>query len=138
MAPLRILLVDDNDDHRFLAKRALSLLAPEIDVVLDTARDGEDAVEKLLRDRAPLPQLVLLDIKMPRRDGFGVLEAFRADPRTAALAIVMMTSSENSADIARAMQLGADDYVTKPMDPREFRQALHAIVRKWAAKLAST
>ena len=131
---VRVLLVDDNEDHRFLATRAFAALKGELDVELALARDGDDALDQLLGDGAPpLPDLVLLDIKMPGRDGFEVLEALRADARARALRIVMMTSSENAADVARARELGADDYVTKPMDPRAFRESVHALVRRYAA-----
>ena len=128
--------MDDNPDHRFLTRRALATLAPDIAVEIETAHDGEQAIARLLDDATTddaLPDLVLLDIKMPYKDGFQVLEALRGDVRTSGLRVVMMTSSENAADIARARALGADDYVTKEMDPRAFRLAVHAVVRKWAA-----
>lgn len=131
---MRVLLVDDNEDHRFLATRAFAALKREMDVELALARDGDDALDQLLgREAAPLPDLVLLDIKMPGRNGFDVLEALRADPRARGLRVVMMTSSENAADVARAKELGADGYVTKAMDPRAFRESVHALVRRYAA-----
>ena len=128
----KVLLVDDNEDHRFLATRSLRALRPEVDVEVAVAADGEEALERLAEGE--LPDLVLLDIKMPRRDGFEVLEALRGEARTRGLRVVMMTSSENAADVARARALGADDYVTKAMDPREVRESVHAIVRRWAAR----
>lgn len=134
---MRILLVDDNADHRFLAKRALAALAPELPLDVEVADDGEEAVERLADETRPLPDLLLLDIKMPRRDGFQVLEAVRGSARTNRLIVVMMTSSENAADVARARALGADDYVTKEMDPRAFRAAVHDVVRRWAAHLSA-
>lgn len=131
---MRVLLVDDNEDHRFLARRALAALRGELPVEVETAGGGDEAIARLLH-AAPLPDLVLLDIKMPLRDGFDVLRALRADPRTRELPVVMMTSSENAADVARARELGANDYVTKPMDPAAFRQTLHALARAWSARL---
>ena len=129
---LRILLVDDNDDHRFLTRRAL---AQAEGVTLLLARDGEEALAAC-RGPHPPPHLVLLDIKMPRRDGFEVLAALRADPRTRALPIVMFTSSENGGDVARATSLGADDYVTKPLDARAFGEAVRGILAKWRDEAA--
>lgn len=127
---LRVLLVDDNDDHRFLSRRALAALPPERRVALTLAPDGDEALARC-RAPGPLPDLVLLDIKMPRRDGFEVLAALRADPATRGLPVVMFTSSENGGDVARAKSLGADDYVTKPLDPRAFGEAVRALVDRW-------
>jgi CheY-like chemotaxis protein len=123
---LHVLVVDDNDDHRFLTRRALAQ-SPEVTLLF--ARDGEEA---LLVCRGPTrPDLVLLDIKMPRKDGFEVLAALRADPRTASLPVVMLTSSENGGDVARAKALGADDYVTKPLDAKTFGERVRGIVAAW-------
>lgn len=127
--PLRVLLVDDNEDHRFLAKRALAALPPERRVELSVARDGDEGLE---RARAgPRPDLVLLDIKMPRRDGFEVLAELRAAARTRDLLVVMFSSSENDSDVERARRLGADDYVTKPLDARSFGEAVRGILLRW-------
>lgn len=123
---LRVLVVDDNDDHRFLTRRALSQAQ---DVALSFARDGDEALA--LCRAEPRPDLVLLDIKMPRKDGFEVLAALRADPRTAGLLVVMLTSSENGGDVARAKALGADDYVTKPLDARTFGDHVRGILSAW-------
>lgn len=127
----RVLLVDDNDDHRFLARRALARLADP--PVLSTARDGEEALAACLHGERP--DLVLLDIKMPRRSGFEVLAALRADPATRGLPVVMFTSSENGGDVARARELGADDYVTKPLDPAAFGDTVRAVVDAWRTRL---
>lgn len=129
---LRILIVDDNPDHRFLAQRVLKSLATQLPLELATADDGEEA---LARVAAQLPDLVLLDIKMPRRDGFDVLAALRRDPRTASLPIVMFTSSEAGADVARATALGASGYMTKPLDAKAYGEALRACVASWARTL---
>ena len=125
--PFHVLLVDDNDDHRFLTRRAL---AQAEGVSLLLARDGEEALEACRRS-APRPDLVLLDIKMPRKDGFEVLAALRADALTRDLRVVMFTSSENGGDVARARSLGADDYVTKPLDARGFGDAVRDILARW-------
>ena len=129
---IRILVVDDNPDHRFLTKRALQSLSGEIALTMEFAEDGEVGLEKL---RASRPDLLLLDIKMPRKDGFDVLEAVRRDPATATLPVVMFTSSEAGADVERATKMGASDYVTKPLDAREFADGLRACIRRWAPRL---
>ncbi len=129
---LRILVVDDNADHRFLTQRVLKGLAPEVPLAVDFAEDGEAGLERL---QGELPDLVLLDIKMPRKDGFDVLEAVRKDPRTAALPVIMFTSSEVGADVDRARALGASDYVAKPLDAKSFAEGLRACVLRWARRL---
>lgn len=127
--PLAILVVDDNADHRFLTQRALRALS---DVQLDVraAEDGDRALAAL---RASRFDLVLLDVKMPGKDGFDVLRAVRADPALAPLVVVMLSSSENRSDVDRATELGADGYVTKPMDPQRFRDVVCDTVRSFAA-----
>ncbi|HUR69083.1 MAG TPA: response regulator [Candidatus Thermoplasmatota archaeon] len=127
-----ILLVDDNFDHRFLAKRALKPLEADGAVRVEVAEDGEQALAKLRGGLAP--SLVLLDIKMPRKDGFEVLSDIRADAATARLPVVMLTSSENRVDIERARTLGADDYMTKPLDAKDFQEKVRALVAAWLAK----
>jgi CheY-like chemotaxis protein len=129
---LRILVVDDNADHRFLERRVLKGIAADVPLAVEFAEDGEDALLKL---QAIVPDLLLLDIKMPRKDGFDVLEAVRRDPRTAALPVVMFTSSEAGADVDRARALGASDYLTKPLDAKAFAEDLRACVVKWARRL---
>ena len=124
-----VLLVDDNQDHRFLTKRALRPLENEGRLRVLTAEDGEEAY-RMLKDGIA-PGLVLLDIKMPRRDGFTLLQDVRADASMKELRVAMFSSSENRADIERARQLGADEYVTKPLDAREFQDKVRATVVAW-------
>lgn len=124
-----VLLVDDNQDHRFLTKRALKPLETEGRLRVMTAEDGEEAY-RMLKDGIS-PGLVLLDIKMPRRDGFTLLQDVRGDPGMRELRVVMFSSSENRADVERARQLGADDYVTKPLDAREFQDKVRTTVVAW-------
>ncbi len=131
IAPV-VLLVDDNPDHRFLATRALRELVTAGRISVETADDGEAGLERM--KRAPLPGLVLLDIKMPRKDGFEVLRDVRADPTTARLYVLMLSSSENKGDQERARELGADGYVTKPLDARAFQDAMRATVAAWLSR----
>lgn len=122
-----VLLVDDNLDHRFLTRRALRAWESEGRVRVEVAEDGESALDRL---RAPpAPDLVLLDIKMPRLDGFEVLERIRQEGRRPP--VVMFTSSENRTDLERARRLGADDYVTKPLDAGDFQAKVRATVLAW-------
>ena len=127
-----VLLVDDNFDHRFLTRRALKPLESEGKLAVIVAEDGEEAWGKLADGLSP--NLVLLDIKMPRRDGFELLRDIRKTEALAKLRVVMFTSSENRLDVDRARELGADDYVTKPLDAREFQQKVRETVASWLAR----
>lgn len=124
-----VLLVDDNLDHRYLTRRALRPLEAERRLVVEIAEDGEAALMRL--KRGLVPGLVLLDIKMPRRDGFQLLQDIRADPAMTGLRVVMFTSSENRTDVERARTLGADDYVTKPLDALAFQEKVRDTVLAW-------
>ena len=100
MRPLRILLVEDDQDHVFLIRRALADL-DDVAVAIEVEGDGQQAVERLARSRFEAggrPQLVLLDLKMPRMDGLEVLRHIRADEAARGLPVVVLTSSERQED----------------------------------------
>jgi two-component system, response regulator len=131
---LRILLVEDDEDHVFLVRRALADLA-DAAVTVEVAGDGEQATERLARARyAPggPPQLVLLDLKMPRMDGLEVLARIRADEATQDLPVVVLTSSERQEDRQEALRLGATWFVCKPIDGRRFRAEVQQLADRWA------
>lgn len=131
-----ILLVEDNADDVELTLRAFrkSDLLNTVTVV----RDGVEALEYLLatgehaaRDANALPDLVLLDIKLPRVDGLQVLERLRANPRTRLLPVVVLTSSAEPRDLLTCYSLGANSYVRKPIDFKQFSRALQQIGSYW-------
>ena len=116
-----ILLVDDDDNDAVLIKRAFARSG--IPHLINTVKDGQEAICYLsgdvpYRDRSknPLPALVLLDIKMPMKDGFEVLRWIRAQPEFARLCVVMLTSSDEIRDVNKAYQLGATSFLVKPLD----------------------
>ena len=132
----QILLVEDNPDDVELTLRAFrkSDLLNTVTVV----RDGVEALEYLLatgghaeRDANALPDLVLLDIKLPRVDGLQVLERLRANPRTRLLPVVVLTSSAEPRDLLTCYSLGANSYVRKPIDFKQFSRALQQIGSYW-------
>lgn len=127
----RVLVVDDNPDHRFLTKRALAPLRERLGVEVTLAEGGVQAVATVANER---PDLVLIDVKMPGMDGFEVLVRIRAALQPAPPRVIMLTSSENAADKARAAALGADGFVTKPIDAREFADLVRATVEPWALR----
>ena len=134
MRALRVLLAEDDEDHVFLIRRALAGLA-EVAVTVEVVGDGEQAVERLGRARfAPgrPPDLVLLDLKMPRMDGLEVLRRLRADEAARDLPVVVLTSSERAEDREEALRLGATWFVCKPLDGRRFRAELQQLADRWA------
>lgn len=106
----RVLVVDDSPQIRELIKVILELEGFEV----QTAVDGAEAVERV---RASAPDLMTIDVRMPRLDGFGAVEMLRADPATADLRIVMVTACAQADDRRRGEEVGVDSYVTKPFDP---------------------
>lgn len=125
-----ILLVEDNEDDIELTRRAFarSHVANTIDVV----RDGAEAIERLLGDaRAPLPALVLLDLKLPKVDGLEVLRQLRADEHTRLLPVVILTSSREERDVVEGYRLGANSYVRKPVDFAAFQVAVEQLGLYW-------
>lgn len=127
----QVLVVDDNPDHRFLTQRALVPLRATLGVHVRVAAGGLEALASAARDR---PDLVLVDVKMPGLDGFEVLVRLRAALQPRPPRVIMLTSSENAADEARAAALGADGFVTKPIDAKDFARVVRSTVEAWAAR----
>lgn len=131
-----ILLVEDNEDHEVLALRALRKhnLANEITVT----RDGAEALDYLFgmgpytgRDTRRMPQVVMLDLKLPKVDGLEVLRRIRADERTRLLPVVVLTSSDEERDIVESYSLGANSYIRKPVDFQQFMDATRQLGLYW-------
>ena len=122
----KVLVVDDTDSIRLLIRTNLEIA----DFEVDEAVDGRDALEQLAVD--PLPDAVTVDMMMPRLDGVATVQAMRADPRTAGLAIIMVSTQNHPADIQRANDAGVDGYVVKPFDPDHLIDALNAAIAERA------
>ena len=131
-----ILLVEDNPDDEALTLRALKRANVRNPVVV--ARDGVEALDYLFgtgahtgRDTSDTPQVVLLDLKLPRLDGLEVLRRLRADARTKLLPVVILTSSTEDQDRIAGYELGANSYVRKPVDFSQFVDAVRQLGLYW-------
>jgi two-component system response regulator len=131
-----ILLVEDNPDDEALAVRALKKSNIVNEIVV--ARDGVEALNYLLgegayagRDRRVIPRLILLDLKLPKLDGLGLLRRLRADDRTKLLPVVILTSSNEEQDRINGYSLGANSYVRKSVDFNQFSEATRQLVLYW-------
>jgi len=128
------LSVDDNEDDQFLLKRTREKCACPLDIQM--VSDGNKAIEYLGgfenyrdRERFPMPQIILLDLKMPRKNGFEVLEWMNRESPAERPPVAVFTSSQNAADIKRAYDLGASWYLAKPVEYAELTQLIQLIGR---------
>jgi CheY-like chemotaxis protein len=139
--PVRVLdfvlmLVEDDPDHVLLIQRALAkanLVNP-----LRIVRDGDEAIAYLSgqgpygdRNRYPLPSLILLDLKLPRKSGLEVLEWIRSDPALRVLPVVALTSSAETSDIERAYALGVNSYLVKPLGFEDLLDLVKSLGMYW-------
>ena len=127
-----ILLVEDDPDHEALAIRALrkANVANEIKV----ARDGAEAIEYMngiATGQNRVPQLVLLDLKLPKVEGLEVLRSIRASDKTAMLPVVVLTSSDEERDIVSSYRLGVNSYIRKPVNFTDFAEATKQLGMYW-------
>ncbi len=131
-----ILLVEDNADDEALTIRALKHNSVLNDIVV--ARDGVEALDYLFctgkfsnRNGTIMPQVVLLDLKLPKIDGLEVLRRLRADDRTRILPVVILTSSKEEQDLLNGYKLGANSYICKPVDFVQFTEAVKQLKLYW-------
>jgi len=131
-----ILLAEDREDDVLLVKKAFQ--SPEMNCRLQVVRDGEQAISYLsgegqFRDREqfPFPDLLLLDLKMPRVDGFEVLRWIRQHPRLRNLRVVVLTASNQIRDVNEAYRIGANSFLVKPLDFENFVETSKALRKYW-------
>jgi two-component system response regulator len=131
-----ILLVEDNPDDEALTLRALKRNNILNEVIV--ARDGAEALDYLFargahsgRDTGKQPEVILLDLKLPKVDGLEVLQQIRQDERTRRLAVVILTSSNEERDIIAGYDLGANSYIRKPVDFNQFMDAVRQLGVYW-------
>jgi len=131
--PIEILLVEDNQEEAELTMS--SLREGRVRNRIHWAEDGEEAMAFLHRQgshaRAPRPDLILLDLRLPRMSGHEVLEAIKQDPNLKRIPVVIMTASDDEKDILRAYDRHANCYVTKPVDIDKFMEVIRSIEDFW-------
>ena len=130
---MRFLLVEDDDDHAHLVERHLRRDPRPNE--LDRASDGAEALA-ILRQRPPYeakarPDIILLDLKLPKVDGLEVLEAVKEDPDLSAIPVVIMSTSDAERDRTKAYALHANSYLVKPIDYENFRQMVTDLLNYW-------
>jgi two-component system, chemotaxis family, response regulator Rcp1 len=132
-APIEILLVEDNQGDMRLTKEALK--EGRVYNNLHWAKDGIEALEFLRKEgkyaNAPHPDIILLDLNMPKKDGREVLSEIKADDRLKHIPVVILTTSKAEEDVLRSYNLHANCYVTKPVDLDKFISVVQAIDRFW-------
>jgi CheY-like chemotaxis protein len=132
-----ILLIEDNEDHIEHTVDALREggLVNQIIVI----RDGKSALEYMHREgeysdpkKSPHPCLILLDVKLPKKGGFEVLENLKNDPELKIIPVILLTTTGNKEDIERGARLGANDYIVKPVEFDNFMQKVKGLGKYWA------
>lgn len=136
MREIDILLAEDNEDHAFLTKKAISQIENNgFKYILHTVRDGEEVIKYIKKvgvySDEPRPDLVLLDLNMPKKDGFEVLEELKGSPMYKVIPVIVLTSSAAEEDVMRSYGLGTNVYVTKPVNFEEFVEKVMSIPRCW-------
>jgi two-component system, OmpR family, alkaline phosphatase synthesis response regulator PhoP len=119
--PSKILIADDEQNIVI----SLEFLMKREGFVVSIAQDGEEAVEKI---RAELPDLVLLDVMMPKKSGFEVCQEVKSDPALQSVRILMLTAKGRDTEVAKGLALGADAYMTKPFSTRELVERVRSML----------
>ena len=132
--PVEILLVDDNEDDIIIIQEVFADM--KLVTIVNTVRDGEEALAYLQRKGkykdARVPDLVLLDINMPKMNGYEVLERMKTDPGLQSLPVIMLTMSEREEDVVRAHESGACSFIHKSVGLDQFRERLKQYEHYWA------
>lgn len=133
---LTILLVEDNESDVKITTRAF--LQAELHTALFIVSDGQECLDFIRHEGSyqdpaqyPRPDLILLDINMPRVDGFGVLKVLKADERFKAIPVIMLSASKNDADVRKSYQLGANSFIQKPVDYEKFTRVIEGFNNYW-------
>jgi CheY-like chemotaxis protein len=131
-----LFLIEDNPSDIDLTRRALEKGGVANPVVV--AEDGQEALDYLFGEATPagealheLPTLILMDLKLPKVSGFGILRRIREDPRAKTVPVVILTSSKEQEDVIKGYDLGANGYIRKPVDSRQFQDTISQLGLYW-------
>ncbi|MEX2247903.1 MAG: response regulator [Dehalococcoidia bacterium] len=132
--PVQILLVDDNPDDVLITQRGME--RSHVANTMHVARDGQEAIDFLFRQGqygpdTPRPDLILLDVNLPKANGLEVLERIRDNRELAAIPVIMLTASDRDEDVLRSYQLGSNTYIQKPVEFEKFLHALEVFGQYW-------
>lgn len=131
--PLEVLLVEDDEDDVLLTREALK--DSKVIVSMTVAQDGEEALKRLRHqppfESAPVPELILLDLNLPRVSGREVLKELKGDPVLRKIPVVVLTTSAADTDVLKCYDLGANCYITKPVDFEQFQRIIKVIDEFW-------
>lgn len=134
--PIDILMVEDNPNDVVITGQALA--RSQVPHRLWVSRDGQEALDFLHRrdnfsdpQRSPRPDLILLDLNLPRLDGFEVLRSVKSDPSFRRIPIIILTTSEREEDITQAYLLGANTYIAKPLEFEQFQHDIRTVYEYW-------
>ena len=125
--PNCIVITDDNETHYFLLRRALKETCP--DLCVEYYPGGEELLAHLGASRHP--DLILLDLNMPGKDGFETLEAIRGNPKFAHIPVIILTTSSKQEDVVRSYQIGSNSFIRKPFTYHELKSAMAALKQYW-------
>ncbi|HTQ37649.1 MAG TPA: response regulator [Pirellulales bacterium] len=135
LPPANLLLVEDNDDDVYIAKHAIHEGRDADAFTLHVARDGVEGLQFLRREapfqNAPRPDLILLDLNMPRMDGREMLGVVKNDPDLKRIPIIILTTSDWEVDIIKAYDAHANSYMTKPVDLKKFDEQINLFLGYW-------
>ena len=126
-----ILLAEDDANHVFLIKKAILSARNGFTYAFHVVKDGEEALRYVRSENNPRPDLILLDIKMPKKSGLEVLKELKSDSRYRSIPVVMLTSSANEEDVVQSYGLGSNSYITKPVKYEEFIEKMRMIPEYW-------
>jgi CheY-like chemotaxis protein len=132
---LKILLVEDNPEDVLIAERALTKANMKEKSELFIVRDGQEALDFLYRrgqhENAPRPDLILLDLKLPKVSGHEVLQKIKDDEHLRRIPVIVLTVSEREEDMVKAYDSGASGYITKPPSSAEFARVIETVLDYW-------
>lgn len=126
---ISILIADDDPDDRLLAKEAFE--ESEMVGKLHFVEDGEELLDYLTREDTPRPDLILLDLNMPRKDGREALREIKSNPNLRHIPVVVLTTSQSDTDVFHSYDLGASSYITKPITFEGFLNFMKALEKYW-------